>query len=44
MYVKEYKVLKYGITKIISAESILDFMKRNKEKLKREGFYLKQIQ
>ena len=44
MYVKEYKVLKYGITKIISAESILDFMKRNKEKLKMEGFYLKQIQ
>ncbi len=43
-FVKEYKVLKYGITKIISAESILDFIQRNKEQLKRKGFYLKQIQ
>ncbi len=40
-YVKSLSNLKYGIAKIIPIESILDFLKTNKQKLENEGFHLK---
>ena len=40
IFVKRYSSIKYGITKIISTESILEFLESNKSKLYEEGYYL----
>jgi hypothetical protein len=39
-FVKRYSSIKYGIAKIISIESILEFLERNRSVLYQEGFYL----
>lgn len=38
-YVKEEKFLKYGMAKVISIESIVDFLKRNKNIFIDKGYY-----
>jgi hypothetical protein len=38
-YVKEEKVIKYGMAKVISIESIIDFLKRNKKYFIDNGYY-----
>jgi len=38
-YVKEEKVIKYGMAKVISTESIIDFLKRNKKYFIDNGYY-----
>ena len=40
LFVKRHFSIKYGITKIISIESILEFLESNKSKLYEEGYYL----
>ena len=38
-YVKEEKFLKYGMAKVISIESIMDFLKKNKKYFIDKGYY-----
>jgi hypothetical protein len=38
-YVKEEKFLKYGMAKVISIESIEDFLKKNRELFISKGYY-----
>lgn len=38
-YVKQEKVLKYGIAKVISIETIIDFLEKNKDYFLSEGYY-----
>jgi len=40
LFVKRHSSIKYGITKIISIESILEFLESNKSILYEEGYYL----
>ncbi len=40
LFVKRYSSIKYGITNIISTESILEFLESNKSILYEEGYYL----
>lgn len=40
LFVKRHSSIKYGITKIISTESILEFLESNKSILYEEGYYL----
>ena len=39
MFVKQQKYLKYGITKVISIETIVDFLKKNKDYFISRGYY-----
>lgn len=41
LFVKRSKVIKYGITKIISTEVIRNFLDSNSEKLEKLGYYIK---
>jgi len=40
IYVDKFSEIKYGITKVISIESIKDFLKQNKDKLYEKGYTL----
>ena len=39
LYVKQEKILKYGIAKVISIETIIDFLKKNKDYFLQKGYY-----
>ncbi len=39
MFVKQQKLLRYGITKVIPMESIVDFLMKNKEFFIKNGYY-----